>query len=185
MPTRENQYACHDLSVWNIFNKRPKFTFAQSKRFSPNHNLPDKENNSLEQVAFWHEGKVVCCLPIPLFYTGEITMTVGPCTELEELFASTNIWQIRLLVGHMQTPFPLSSNSKASLCSDLKKKKIPILARANPGNQHSSFYSESFGIYSSRYGISRMTCWKHYLTACWQLASKCNQRELPVAGRSG
>ena len=24
--------ACHDLSVWNIFNNRPKFTFAQSKR---------------------------------------------------------------------------------------------------------------------------------------------------------
>ena len=142
MPTRENQYACHDLSVWNIFNKRPKFTFAQSKRFPPKQNLPDGENNSLEQAVFWIEVKVVCCLPIPLFYTGEITMTVGRCTELVELFAWTNIWQIRLLVGHMQTSFLLRSNSKASLCSVLKK--IPILARANPGNQHSSFYSESF-----------------------------------------
>ena len=37
-------------------------------------------------------GKVLCFLPIPLFYTGEITMTVGRCTELEELFAWTNIW---------------------------------------------------------------------------------------------
>ena len=37
--------ACHDLSVWNISNKRPKFTFAQSKRFPPKRNLLDKENN--------------------------------------------------------------------------------------------------------------------------------------------
>ena len=70
-----------------MLNKRPKFTFAQSERFPPKYNLPDKENNSLEQAAFWHEVKVVCFLPIPLFYTGEITMTVGRCTELEELFA--------------------------------------------------------------------------------------------------
>ena len=47
----------------------------------------DRENNSLEQAAFWHEVKVVCCLAIPLFSTGEITMMVGRCTELEELFA--------------------------------------------------------------------------------------------------
>ena len=86
MPTRANQYACHVLSVCNIFNKRPKFTFPQSKRFPPKHNLPDKENNSLEQAAFWHEVKVMCCLPIPLFYIGRITITVGRCTELEELF---------------------------------------------------------------------------------------------------
>ena len=67
-------------------NKRPKFTFPQSKRFPPKHNLPDKENNSFEQAAFWHEIKVMCCLPIPLFYIGRITITVGRCTELEELF---------------------------------------------------------------------------------------------------
>ena len=64
--------------------KRPKFTFAQSKSFPPKHNLPDRENNSLEQAAFLHEVKVVCCLPIPFFYTGEITMTVGRCTQLEQ-----------------------------------------------------------------------------------------------------
>ena len=38
-------YACHNLSVWNIFNKRQKFTFAQSKRFPPKRNLLEKENN--------------------------------------------------------------------------------------------------------------------------------------------
>ena len=61
MRITENQYACHDLI------KRPKFTFAQSKRFPPKHNLLDRENNSLEQAAFLHEVKVVCFLPIPLF----------------------------------------------------------------------------------------------------------------------
>ena len=55
-----------------IFNKRPKFTFAQSKRFPPKHNLLNRENNSLEQAAFLHEVKVVCFLPIPLYYPGEI-----------------------------------------------------------------------------------------------------------------
>ena len=32
-----------------------KITFAQSKRFPPEHNLPVREKNSLEQAAFWHE----------------------------------------------------------------------------------------------------------------------------------
>ena len=56
----ENQYMCHDLSVWN---KRQKFTFAQSKGFPPKHNLPIRENNSLEQAAFWHE------VLTPIFFT--------------------------------------------------------------------------------------------------------------------
>ena len=30
-----------------LSSKRPKFTFVQSKRFHPKHNLPDKENNNL------------------------------------------------------------------------------------------------------------------------------------------
>ena len=48
----ENQYVCQDLSVWG---KRQKFTFAQPKGFPPKRNLPIRENNSLEQAAFWHE----------------------------------------------------------------------------------------------------------------------------------
>ena len=46
-----------------------KFTFAQPKRFPPKHNLPVRENNSLEQTACWREVEVVCCLPTPLVYT--------------------------------------------------------------------------------------------------------------------
>ena len=40
-----------DASIWPI-HKRPKLTFAQSKRFSPKQNLLDRENNSMEQEAF-------------------------------------------------------------------------------------------------------------------------------------
>ena len=32
------------------------------KTFSFRYNLPAREKNSLEQAAFWHEVKVVCCL---------------------------------------------------------------------------------------------------------------------------
>ena len=138
MPTRENQYACHDLSVWNIFNKRPNFTFAQSKRFPPKRNLLDKRKQ-----LFWHEVKVVCFLPIPLFYTGEITMTVGRCTPnlKSSLHEQTSDIKIRLLVGHRKYPFPWAASPKLPSASILKQ--IPGLARANPGNQHLSFYSKS------------------------------------------
>ena len=33
------------------------------------HNLPAGEKNSLEQAAFWHEVRVLCCLLIPFLLT--------------------------------------------------------------------------------------------------------------------
>ena len=72
MPTRNNDRRK------SIFASRPlslkyaaKITFDQSKRFPPDHNLPvkEKEKKILEQAAFWHEVKFVCCLPIPFFST--------------------------------------------------------------------------------------------------------------------
>ena len=33
------------------------------------HNFPAGEKNSLEQAAFWHEVKVLCCLLIPFLLT--------------------------------------------------------------------------------------------------------------------
>ena len=57
MPTRANQYACHVLSVCNIFNKRPKFTFRQSKRFPPKHNLPDKKKHFIGTSSILARGK--------------------------------------------------------------------------------------------------------------------------------
>ena len=60
----------------SIGDKRQKFTFAQSKRFPSKHNLPVKENNSLEQEAFWHEVKVVCnAYRTPLFYTKYVLLS--------------------------------------------------------------------------------------------------------------
>ena len=147
-----------------MLNKRPKFTFAQSERFPPKYNLPDKENNSLEQAAFWHEVKVVCFLPIPLFYTGDYD-----CRPFHRTWRTLCISKdlINKAVGRTQkTSFPLSSNSKTSFCSDFQ---------TNPNSQAINirhFTAKALGIYSSRYGISRMTCWRHYLRACWQLASK-------------
>ena len=58
-----------------------------------NSHLPVKTFSSKAQSTrqrkqlFWHGVKVVCFLPIPPFYTDEITMTVGRCAELEEFFA--------------------------------------------------------------------------------------------------
>ena len=36
---------------------------------SCSHNFPAGEKNSLEQAAFWHEVKVLCCLLIPFLLT--------------------------------------------------------------------------------------------------------------------
>ena len=136
-----------NMRVTTLLIKRPKFTFPQSKRFPPKHDLRGRENNSLEQAAFWHAIKVVCGLPIPLFYRGEITMTVARSTELEELFAWTNIWWIRLLpnpVGRTQKTFFFPEQATPKVPSAPILKQISILGRANPGDQHPSFYSEIF-----------------------------------------
>ena len=53
-------------------------------------------------------------------------MTVGRC----------------LLVGHRKHPFPRAATPILPSAPILKQ--ISILARANPGNQHPPFYSESF-----------------------------------------
>ena len=170
MRITENQYACHDLI------KRPKFTFAQSKRLPPKHNLRGRENNSLEQAAFWHAIKVACGLSILLIYTGEITMTVGRSTELEELFAWTNIWWIRFLpnpVGRTQKAFFFPEQATPKVPSAPILKQISILRRANPGNQHPSCYSETF----RNHGIE----YREWLVEniSWQLVSKFSQWELP------
>ena len=166
MRITENQYACHDLI------KRPKFTFAQSKRFPPKHNLRGRENNSLEQPAFWHAIKVVCSLPIPLFYTGEITMTVGRSTELEQLFAWTNIWWIRLLpnpVGRTQKTFVFPEQATPKVPSAPILKQISILGRANPGDQHTIILQRNL-LESIHHGTEyRETLLDSLLTACIEI----------------
>ena len=59
------------------FTVSGKTLFAQSKCFPPEHNLLVREKHSLEQAAFWHEVKVVCCPPTPLFtYEGRLFSVV-------------------------------------------------------------------------------------------------------------
>ena len=104
-------------------------------------------------------------------------MTVFRCTELEELFAWTNIWEIRLLLGHWKHPFPWAATPKLPSAPILKQ--IPVLEQANPGNEHQSFYSESF----RNLFITRGTEYREWLVEniTWQLASKFSRWELPVA----
>ena len=68
-----------------IFNERPKFTFAQSKSFPPKHNLLDRQFIGTSSIFALGKSRV---FPTdPPFYPGEITMTIGRCSELEEQFA--------------------------------------------------------------------------------------------------
>ena len=69
MPTRHNN--CRKsicVSRPLSMKQSAKIKFPQLKRFSPEPNLLITEKNSLEQAAFWHEVKVVCCLLTPLLY---------------------------------------------------------------------------------------------------------------------
>ena len=59
--TSENQHACRDLSAWN----RPQKSHSlHSQNVDPSRAYSTcKRKYSLEQAAFWHKVKVVCCLP--------------------------------------------------------------------------------------------------------------------------
>ena len=64
----------HFADFFTDFEKKPtvlQSTFAQSKRFPPEHNLPTREKKSSEQAAFWHEVKVHCCLPTPFLHLND------------------------------------------------------------------------------------------------------------------
>ena len=51
--TAENQYACHDLSVWN---KQKKSHLISQNIFLQSIIYPsEKKKTLLEQAAFWHE----------------------------------------------------------------------------------------------------------------------------------
>ena len=123
-------------------------------------------------------------LPIRLFCTGEI-MTVGRCTELEELFAWTNIWLIRLLVGHRKHPFPWAASTKLPSASILKQ--IPVLARANPSNQHPSLYTQNFRNLMITHGTEYREWLVENIT--WQLLDRLHRNlangNCPWLGKAG
>ena len=61
--------ACHDLSVGN---KRQKSHLpCQNVFLRGMYNLPARKKNLLEQAAFWHEVKVVCCLPTSFLHLND------------------------------------------------------------------------------------------------------------------
>ena len=88
-------------------------------------------------------------------------------------------WRILCMNKHLtqKTSFPLAASPKPSSVPILKQ--IPVLASANPDNQHPSFYSESF----RNLFITRGTEYREWLVEniTWQLASKFSRWELPVA----
>ena len=115
----------------------------------------------------------MCFLPIPLFYTGEITMTVGRCTPnlKNSLHEQTSDIKIRLLVGHRKYPFPWAASPKLPSASILKQ--IPGLARANPGNQHLSFYSKSLRNLFITHGTEYLEWFVGNIT--WQLVDSLHR----------
>ena len=50
-----------------MWNKQQKSHLLSQNVFLQSIIYPSDEKNSLEQAAFWHEVKVVCCQPTPLF----------------------------------------------------------------------------------------------------------------------
>ena len=102
------------LSMKYIFNKRPKFTFAQSKRFPPKRNLLDKETI----ILAWGKSHVFSTDPPSLHRRDN-----NDCRSLHRTWRTLcmNKHLTNKAVGRTQkTSFPLSSISKASLCSDSK-----------------------------------------------------------------
>ena len=53
--------------------KAARITFAHLKLKPPEHNLPAREETHWKKAVFWHEAKVVCCLPIPFLHARVIT----------------------------------------------------------------------------------------------------------------
>ena len=100
-------------------------------------------------------------------------MTVGRCTPnlKNSLHEQTSDIKIRLLVGHRKHPFPWAASPKLPSAPILKQ--IPVLARASPGNQHPSFYSESF----RNQFITRGTKYREWLVEniTWQLVDSLHR----------
>ena len=158
-----------------IFNKRPKFTFASQNIFLQSVIYSTKRTI----ILAWGKSRVFSTDP-PFLHRRDN----NDCRPLHGTWRTLcmNKHLINKAVGRTQkTSFPLSSISKASLCSDFKQ--IPVLARANPRNQHPSFHSESF----RNLFITRGTEYREWLVEniTWQLASKFSQWELTMAARSG
>ena len=123
--------------MWNIFNKLPKFTFVQSKRFPPAHNLPDRSRQRKQfiwtsSILAWGKSRVLSSDP-PFFHGRDNNDGRPLHGTWGTLCMNKHVGFCQILpVGHRRHPFPWAATLK--LPSALKQ--IPILVRANPGDQH-------------------------------------------------
>ena len=96
-------------------------------------------------------------------------------------------WRILCMNKHLtqKTSFPLAASPKPSSVPILKQ--IPVLASANPDNQHPSFYSESF----RNLFITRGTEYREWLfeNITWQLVDSLRRNlangNCPWLGEAG
>ena len=151
-----------------IFNKRPKFTFSSQNIFLQSVIYSTKRTI----ILAWGKSRVFSTDPPFLLRRDN-----NDCRPLRRT------WRILCMNKHLtqKTSFPLAASPKPSSAPILKQ--IPVLASANPDNQHPSFYSESF----RNLFITRGTEYREWLVEniTWQLASKFSQWELTMAARSG
>ena len=114
MATRENQYACHDLSVWNILisgqnsHLPSQNVFLQSVIYSTKRTI----------ILAWGKSRVFSTDP-PFLYRRDN----NDCRSLHGTWRTLcmNKHLINKAVGRTQkTSFTLSSISKASICFDFK-----------------------------------------------------------------
>ena len=158
-----------------IFNKRPKFTFASQNIFLQSVIYSTKRTI----ILAWGKSRVFSTDP-PFLHRRDN----NDCRPLHGTWRTLcmNKHLINKAVARtLKTSFPLGSNSKAPSAPILKQ--IPVLEQANPGNEHQSFYSESF----RNLFITRGTEYREWLVEniTWQFASKFSQWELTMAARSG
>ena len=134
MPTRENQYACHDKSVWN--SQLPsQNVFLQSVIYSTKKTI----------ILAWGKSRVFSTDP-PFLHRRDN----NDCRPLHGTWRTLcmNKHLINKAVGRTQkTSFPLSSISKASLCFDFTTNPSSC---ASKSKQSSHFTAKALGIYSSR-----------------------------------
>ena len=80
MPTRNNK-----PRVVNMRVTTSQFEISGKNHISQNVFLPsviypsEKKKKKLEQAAFWHEVKVVCCLPNPFLHYFILLIHLSPC----------------------------------------------------------------------------------------------------------
>ena len=92
MPTRNNYHRKSICMSWPLSMKQAaKFTFTHPKSRTQNIIYPPEKTIILEQAAFWHEVKDVCCLPVPSLHSVRWFEHFGGITALLVRFSNA-LW---------------------------------------------------------------------------------------------